>query len=239
MEVTTTKADAQDLVIEQVDADIEATSSTTTLKKPIKPTPIYDFFKRATDLFCSFLAIIILSPIFLIISIIVKCTSKGPVFFKHTRVGKHGKPINILKFRSMVQNSEELIKKFTPEQMEEYKKNFKLENDPRVTKIGNILRKTSLDELPQLINILKSDISIVGPRPIMEKETLLYGENRDLLLSVKPGLTGNWAANGRSTVDYQTRIKLELEYIEKRSYWFDVKLIFKTIISVFKKEGAL
>lgn len=206
--------------------------------KYVANKPVYDFVKRFADIICSAIAIILLSPFFIIISIAIKATSKGPVIFVHNRVGKNGKKIGIYKFRSMVMNAEELIEKFTPEQKEEFKKNFKLENDPRITKIGKFLRKTSLDELPQLFNILKGDLSIVGPRPIMEVETKIYGKYKDMLLSVKPGLTGFWAANGRSDTSYKRRRAMEIYYVKNRSLLFDIKIIFKTVISVFKGEGA-
>lgn len=201
--------------------------------------PVYDFFKRIFDIICSSVALIILSPVFLILAAAIKITDKGPVFFTHRRVGKDGKPINIYKFRSMVTNAEDLIKQFTPEQKAEYERNFKLENDPRVTKVGKFMRRTSLDELPQLFNILKGDISIVGPRPVMEVETEIYGNYRDMLLSVKPGLTGFWAANGRSCTTYTRRRAMEICYIKNRSVCFDLKIILKTITSVFKGEGAV
>lgn len=206
--------------------------------KQIVNKPVYDFIKRFADIVCSAIAIVLLSPFFIIISIAIKATSEGPVIFVHQRVGKNGKKIGIYKFRSMVMNAEELIKNFTPEQKEEFKKNFKLENDPRVTKIGKFLRKTSLDELPQLFNILKGDLSIVGPRPIVEVETEIYGEYKNMLLSVKPGLTGFWAANGRSDTSYKRRRAMEIYYVKNRSLLFDIKIIFKTVISVFKGEGA-
>ena len=206
--------------------------------KYVANKPVYDFVKRFADIICSAIAIILLSPFFIIISIAIKATSKGPVIFVHNRVGKNGKKIGIYKFRSMVMNAEELIEKFTPEQKEEFKKNFKLKNDPRITKIGKFLRKTSLDELPQLFNILKGDLSIVGPRPIMEVETKIYGKYKDMLLSVKPGLTGFWAANGRSDTSYKRRRAMEIYYVKNRSLLFDIKIIFKTVISVFKGEGA-
>ena len=120
-----------------------------------------------------------------------------------------------------------------------YERNFKLENDPRVTRVGKFMRKTSLDELPQLFNILKGDISVVGPRPVMEVETEIYGNYRDMLLSVKPGLTGFWAANGRSCTTYTRRRAMEICYIKNRSVCFDLKIILKTITSVFKGEGAV
>lgn len=205
----------------------------------IKKKPVYDFFKRIFDIVCSLIALIILSPVFLIMAILVKTTSEGPAFFAHKRVGKNGKEIKIYKFRSMVTNAEELIKQFTPEQKAEYEKNFKLENDPRITKVGKFMRKTSLDELPQLLNILKGDISIVGPRPVTEVETEIYGNYRDMLLSVKPGLTGFWAANGRSDTTYTRRRAMEIYYVKNRSLWLDIKIIFKTFASVFKGEGAV
>ena len=205
----------------------------------VKPKPIYDFVKRVFDIVWSLIGLIVLSPVFIILSILVKTTSEGPVFFAHKRVGKGGKTIKIYKFRSMVTNAEELIKQFTPEQKAEYEKNFKLENDPRITKVGNFMRKTSLDELPQLINILKGDISIVGPRPVMDVETKIYGNYRNMLLSVKPGLTGFWAANGRSHTTYTRRRAMEIYYVKNRSVLLDLKIIFKTFLSVFKREGAV
>lgn len=205
----------------------------------VKPKPIYDFVKRVFDIVCSLIGLIVLSPVFIIISILIKTTSEGPVFFAHKRVGKGGKTIKIYKFRSMVTNAEELIKQFTPEQKAEYERNFKLENDPRVTKVGKFMRKTSLDELPQLINILKGDISVVGPRPVMDVETQIYGNYRNMLLSVKPGLTGFWAANGRSHTTYTRRRAMEIYYVKNRSVLLDLKIIFKTFISVFKREGAV
>ena len=194
--------------------------------------PVYDFFKRIFDIICSSAALIILSPVFLILTVAIKTTDKGPVFFTHRRVGKDGKPLNIYKFRSMVTNAEDLIKQFTPEQKAEYERNFKLED-------GKFMRRTSLDELPQLFNILKGDLSIVGPRPVMEVETEIYGNYRDMLLSVKPGLTGFWAANGRSCTTYTRRRAMEICYIKNRSVCFDLKIILKTITSVFKGEGAV
>ncbi len=158
----------------------------------LKEINIYKYIKRVVDFTLSLIGLIVLSPIFLVIAIFIKKESDGPVFFKHKRIGKNGKEIYIYKFRSMVTNAEELIKKFTPEQMKEFKENFKLENDPRITKIGKFLRKTSLDELPQLINILKGELSIIGPRPVIKEELEKYGNNKEKFLSVMPGLTGYW-----------------------------------------------
>lgn len=199
----------------------------------------YINIKRVIDLFLSLVALILLLPLIGLIALVIKLDSDGPVFFKHTRIGKDGKIIKIYKFRTMVTNAEELIKKFTPEQLEEYKKNFKLENDPRVTKVGKVLRKTSLDELPQLLNIIKGDLALIGPRPVVKDELEKYGDNASKFLSVTPGLTGNWAANGRSCTSYEDRMKMELWYVDNISLKTDIKIFFKTIIAVIKKEGAV
>ena len=197
-----------------------------------KRKPIYDFFKRTVDILLSSISLLLLSWLFLVIAILIKCDDGGPVFFAHKRVGRKGKDIHILKFRSMVVNADELISELTEEQMKEYKENFKIKDDPRVTKIGKFLRKTCLDELPQLINLFKGDITLIGPRPILEEETQLYGEHRNLLLQIKPGITGVWAAYGRGIVPYAERIKMELYYVCKRSVGLDIKLFVKTLASV-------
>lgn len=199
---------------------------------------VYIKIKRLIDVILASVALILLSPLFAIIAIAIKIDSKGPVFFAHKRIGKNGKIIKLYKFRSMVINAEELIKSFTPEQMREYKENYKLTNDPRITKVGKFLRKTSLDELPQLINIINGDLSIIGPRPVVADELEKYGVNKDKFLSVTPGLTGYWAANGRSNTTYEQRMEMELYYIDNLSLKMDIKVFFKTILSVLKKEGA-
>lgn len=204
----------------------------------IKQKPVYDFFKRCFDIFCSLLALILLSPFFFLICIAIKLDSKGKAIFTHKRVGKNGKDIYIYKFRSMHANADELMKNFTPEQKAEFQTNFKLQNDPRITKVGNLLRKTSLDEFPQLLNVLKGDLSLVGPRPVLDVETRLYGNYRDMFLSVKPGLTGFWAANGRSNISYRRRKAMEIYYVKNRSFLLDIKIIFMTVVSVFSRQGA-
>lgn len=200
---------------------------------------IYLNIKRILDVVISSIALVILSPIFLILAILIKIDSKGPVFFKHTRIGKNGKIFKMYKFRTMYDNAEDMIKEFTPEQMKEWKENYKLTNDPRITKIGKFLRKTSIDEVPQLINILKGDLSLIGPRPVIEEELEKYEENKEKFLSVKPGLTGYWAANGRSNTSYDERMKMELYYVDNMSFKLDIKIFLKTILSVVKKEGAM
>lgn len=200
---------------------------------------VYKSIKRIIDIILSCIGLIVLSPVFLIVAIAIKLDSKGPVFFLHSRLGKNGKTIKIYKFRTMCDHAEDMIKNFTEEQKREFQENYKLVNDPRITKVGNFLRKTSLDEIPQMLNILKGDLSIIGPRPIIEEEIEKYGPNKAKFLSVKPGLTGYWQANGRSNTSYEDRIKMELYYVDNMSLWLDIKLFFKTILVVIRKDGAV
>lgn len=223
---------------ENATQDISNLSTKTYTEVLTKKKP-YKAIKRLIDVILSSIALVVLSPIFAIIALAIKLESKGPVFFKHTRIGKNGKIIKIYKFRTMVENAEELIKKFTPEQMKEYKENYKLTNDPRITKVGGLLRKTSLDELPQLVNIIKGELSIIGPRPVVQDELEKYGPNAQKFLSVTPGLTGYWAANGRSSTTYEERMEMELYYVDNMSLLLDLKVFFKTFGAVIKREGAM
>ena len=200
---------------------------------------MYRLIKRIFDFILSLIGIAIMSPLFLIISIMIKCDTKGPVFFKQRRIGLDGKPLYIYKFRTMVTNAEDLIASFTPEQKKEWEESYKLKDDPRITRVGKILRKTSLDELPQLINIIKGEMSIIGPRPVVEEELSWYGNDVDLVLSVKPGLTGWWAVNGRSEVPYPKRCDLELYYVKNASLALDVRILLGTLKVVFSQRGAL
>ena len=200
---------------------------------------LYSITKKIMDLVLSFIGLILLIPVFLILAILVKLDSKGPVFYAHTRKGKNRSDIKIYKFRTMYSNSDEIFESFSDEQKEEYYKNFKLDNDPRVTKIGDFLRRTSLDEIPQVANVLKGDLSLVGPRPIVEKEICKYGQYADKLFSVIPGITGYWQSHGRSDTSYEERIEMDMYYIDNRSILLDIKIMFKTVISVIKKEGAV
>ena len=209
----------------------------------INNNKLYLFLKRTMDVCASFLGLVILALPLLVIGLIVKLTSKGPVLFKDKRVGKDRKEITIYKFRSMYIDAEENIDKYlTPEQKEKWLTERKLDNDPRITPIGRFLRKTSIDELPQLVNILRGDISIVGPRPITENElTQNYTENEiNILLSSRPGLTGYWQVSGRSNVSYESRERqrLEIEYFTKRGFWFDIGIIIKTVFVVLGRKGA-
>ncbi|CDB75878.1 MULTISPECIES: sugar transferase [Clostridia] len=200
---------------------------------------VYLAIKRLIDIIGSLIGIILLSPIYIIIAILIKFDSPGKIVFGHTRKGKGGKDIKVYKFRTMYSNANEIFESFTSEQKEEYYKNFKLDNDPRVTKLGGFLRKTSLDELPQLFNILKGDMTIIGPRPIVEKEISKYGNKAEKLFSVVPGLAGYWQANGRSDTTYEERVEMDMYYIDNMSFYLDVKILFQTAISVLKGEGAI
>lgn len=199
---------------------------------------VYLLFKRAFDFLVSLVALIVLSPVFLLVALAVKLSSSGPVIYKQHRIGMHGKDIYLYKFRSMVKNADALIQSFTPEQKKEYFENYKLEHDPRITPIGSFLRKSSLDELPQLVNILKGEMSFIGPRPVVKAELAKYEENKEKFLSVKPGLTGYWATHGRSDISYEERMKLELYYVDHASLWLDIKIFFLTCVTVFTHEGA-
>lgn len=202
--------------------------------------PFYECIKRIFDLVVSLVAVIVLSPILLLIALAIRLEDRGPILYRAQRVGRGGKPITVYKFRSMRMNADRLEDMLTPEELEEYKKNFKLEHDPRITKVGAFLRKTSLDELPQLFNILSGTLSLVGPRPVLQEETELYGDKRNVLLSCKPGLTGLWQVSGRSNVTYENgrRQALELQYVSQRSLWLDIKILFWTVGAVVRMDGA-
>ncbi|MGN9065939.1 sugar transferase [Ligilactobacillus agilis] len=202
---------------------------------------MYCFIKRLIDIIVSIIALIFVAPITLIILVIDSFgDNKGPVFYKQRRIGKNHKPFYIYKYRSMVVDAEKKLKE-NPRLYEKYVENsYKLppDEDPRITKFGHFLRKSSLDELPQFLNILKGDMTLIGPRPVVEPELEVYGNRVDKFLSVTPGAMGYWQASGRSSIGYPERCELELYYVDHASLWFDCKILFKNIISIFKAEGA-
>jgi lipopolysaccharide/colanic/teichoic acid biosynthesis glycosyltransferase len=206
----------------------------------VQKKPVYTFFKRIFDLVFSMVAVVVFSPLLLVVSICIVAEDGFPVLYRPTRVGYLGKPIVVYKFRSMKNNADRLEETLTPEQLEEYKRNYKLEQDPRITKVGAFLRKTSMDELPQLFNIISGKLSLVGPRPVLQEETELYGDERELLLSCKPGLTGLWQAKGRSNVTYEdgARQALELKYVRERGFLLDLKILVWTVGAVVRMDGA-
>ena len=195
--------------------------------------------KRIFDFVLALFALVICIIPIIIIAIVIKIDSKGPVLYSHHRIGKNGKDLPLLKFRSMYINAEEMIDDFSPEQKKEWESNFKLKDDPRITRVGQFLRKSSLDELPQLINILKGELSIVGPRPVVQEELEKYGENKDSFLSVTPGLTGYWQAYARSTCTYEQRMEMELWYVENANLGLDIKIVFATFGAVLRGRGAV
>ena len=197
----------------------------------------YEAIKRLIDIICSFVGILVLSPLFIIIAIIVKFTSKGPIFFSQKRVGRNGKEFDMYKFRSMVVNAEELKEKLAA-QNEMSGPMFKMKDDPRVTKVGKFIRKTSLDELPQLWNVLKGDMSLVGPRPSLPKEVAQFDEWMYKRLEVKPGLTCYWQVSGRNNIDFEDWMKLDIRYVEEKNLWIDIKLICKTVFVLFGDKNA-
>lgn len=222
--------------------DMDGTSVSTTIEENKNSSKMYLYLtiKRLFDIIISGISLILLSPLFLIIGIMIKVDSKGKVFYRHKRIGKNGEYIYLYKFRSMYSDSKERLEEMLkdPEIRREWEDNYKLRHDPRITKVGNILRKTSLDELPQLLNILMGDMSIVGPRPVIDSEIEKYGDLKEYFLSVTPGLTGWWACNGRSSTNYDDRKRLELYYIQHRGIMLDLKIIFKTFTAVLKRDGA-
>ncbi len=202
----------------------------------------YFFVKRNFDILVSILGLIILVPIYFITKISYVITGDyHSVLYKQKRIGKNGKIIYIFKLRSMIYNADDVLKQLLaiPVYREEWERNQKLENDPRITKVGKFLRKTSLDELPQFINVFKGDMSLIGPRPLVEGELDAHGGNHQLYESVKPGISGWWAANGRSATTYEKRLELEYYYCENCSLWLDVKCIYLTIYAVVFKKGVM
>lgn len=197
----------------------------------------YDITKRGIDFLCSFLGVIILSPVFIIVALLIKIDSKGPVIFKQERVGLRGKTFYMYKFRSMVVNAEELKDKLH-EKNEMSGPMFKMKEDPRITKVGKFIRKTSIDELPQLVNVLKGEMSLVGPRPSLPKEVNEFESWMLKRLEVKPGLTCYWQVQGRNDIGFEDWMRLDCKYVEDRCTLLDLKLIFKTFFVLFGDEHA-
>lgn len=198
----------------------------------------YIVSKRIIDIIGSLAGLIFLSPLFLIVSILIKLEDpKGKVFFSQERNGKYPGTFKMYKFRSMVHNAEELLEKLK-DQNEQTGPVFKMKEDPRITRVGKFIRKTSIDELPQLFNVLRGDMSLVGPRPPIPREVEQYTTYQMQRLGVKPGLTCLWQVGGRNSVDFDGWVELDIEYIQKRSLWLDIKLIIKTVFVLFGDRNA-
>ncbi|NPV90423.1 MAG: undecaprenyl-phosphate galactose phosphotransferase WbaP [Firmicutes bacterium] len=203
--------------------------------------PLNMLIKRLFDIIVGFSIFIFLFPVLLLISLMIKIDTRGPMGFSHKRVGKGGKEFNCYKFRTMATNSQEILQRLLetdPEIKKEWEENFKLKDDPRVTRVGKILRRTSLDELPQILNVLKGEMSLVGPRPIVMDEVPKFGKYAPDYFMVLPGITGLWGVSGRSDIEYNERVQMEAWYVRNWSLWLDITLLFKTVGVVLGKKGA-
>ncbi|MDD9148989.1 sugar transferase [Sporolactobacillus sp. CQH2019] len=208
------------------------------LNEKLKKQKIYELAKRIFDLCLAFIGLIFLLPAFLIVSLLIKWDDPhGRVFFRQIRVGKDGREFYIYKFRSMVANAEQMLNSLA-DQNEATGAMFKMKKDPRVTRVGRVLRKTSIDELPQLVNVLKGEMSLVGPRPPLPREVEQYSGYELQRLLVKPGCTGLWQVSGRSNLGFDQMVKLDLQYIRQRSMANDFKLILKTLIQLLGSKNA-
>ncbi len=192
----------------------------------------YKIFKRGFDIFFSLLVIVIGSPIFLLIAILIKFSSRGPIFYYHKRVGKNFKTFYCIKFRTMHPEADDILENLLDSNeliKHEYEKTHKIKNDPRITRIGKFLRKTSLDELPQFLNVLKLEMSVIGPRPIVEKEIIKYDVSISKVLSIKPGITGLWQVSGRNNLSYKKRVFLDCIYVDQFNLLMDLRIIIRTL----------
>ncbi len=206
-----------------------------------KNPPVGGLLKRILDLIIATTALVMAAPVMIVVALLIKMTAGGPAVFSHSRVGFGGKPFSCYKFRSMVANSEDVLKSYleaNPNIRMEWEKTHKIRNDPRVTFLGRMLRKSSLDELPQLYNIIRGDMSCVGPRPIVKEELLRYGDHVGEYLRTRPGLTGLWQVSGRSSMDYANRVALDSQYVRNWSVWFDIAILFRTIFAVMRFDRA-
>ncbi|WP_374455864.1 sugar transferase [Bacillus thuringiensis] len=206
-----------------------------------KRSTSYIFIKRALDIIGAIIGLVIFSPFFIVIPLLFLIgENRGPIFFKQVRIGEKGKEFRIYKFRTMIVNAEEKLKKNKKLYKKYLENNYKLEphEDPRITRLGQFLRKTSLDEIPQFLNVLKGEMSLVGPRPVVVEELEEYQEKVHEFLSVKPGVTGYWQVSGRSDVGYPERVDLELYYVYNASIWFDIKILLLTVKNVLLSKGA-
>ena len=198
---------------------------------------VYQLSKRALDICVALVLLVMALPVLLVVAVFVKLTSRGPVFFAHRRLGHNGNEFDCLKFRTMIADAEERLKR-DANLRQQFEEKFKLDDDPRITPLGRFLRRTSLDELPQLLHVLTGEMSLVGPRPIVQNELSKYSIYANKLLSVKPGLSGLWQVCGRSDTTYPQRVMMDMHYIDHRSFTLDLQLLLLTATAVVKKTGA-
>jgi Undecaprenyl-phosphate galactose phosphotransferase WbaP len=210
--------------------------------QPVRPRDRYrglslgalngEFIKRLFDIVFSLAVLILFAPVYLLLAVLILSSSPGPVFYVQERVGTNRKLFNCLKFRTMVQNADEVLVQIMekhPHIRQEFEDNFKLKHDPRITWIGKLLRVTSLDEFPQFWNVLKGDMSVVGPRPLVEEELPKYGRYMDKILTIRPGITGLWQVSGRNDIPYPRRVQIDLYYVNAKNFWMDLWIIIKTV----------
>nr|WP_274631334.1 sugar transferase [Mesorhizobium shangrilense] len=230
------------LVEQQMKPAPRLANSTERLRSVSKTQPpIGGVFKRGFDIIGVSAGILLLSPLFLMLAMLVKFSDGGRVFYGHSRIGRNRQVFQCLKFRTMVENGDEVLAAHfarNPQSREEWLATRKLQNDPRVTRVGAVLRRLSLDELPQMFNILRGDMSIVGPRPVVMDELELYGTAAAYYLNSRPGLTGLWQVSGRNDVSYDARVAFDRHYVENWSFFFDLKIIVKTVPAVFSSRGS-
>ncbi len=201
-----------------------------------------EFFKRLFDIFFSLSVLILFAPVYLILALLIALSSPGSVFYVQERVGKNRKLFGCIKFRTMVDNADEMFAQMmetSPHLRQEFQDNFKLKHDPRITWIGRFLRVTSLDEFPQFWNVLKGDMSVVGPRPLVVEELHKYGRHMDKVLTIRPGITGLWQVSGRNDIPYPRRVQMDLYYVNFKNFWIDLWIVTKTIgVVIFPKNNG-
>lgn len=201
-----------------------------------------EFFKRLFDILFSLSVLILFAPVYLLLALSIALSSSGPIFYVQERVGKNRKMFYCLKFRTMVENADDILLEImekSPHLRQEFEDNFKLKQDPRITWIGRFLRMTSLDEFPQFWNVLKGDMSVVGPRPLVEEELPRYGRHINKILTIRPGITGLWQVSGRNDIPYPRRVQIDLFYANDKNLWMDMWIVFKTIgVVIFPKNNG-
>jgi Undecaprenyl-phosphate galactose phosphotransferase WbaP len=201
-----------------------------------------EFFKRLFDILFSLSVLILFAPVYLLLALSIALSSSGPIFYVQERVGKNRKMFYCLKFRTMVENADDILLEImekSPHLRQEFEDNFKLKQDPRITWIGRFLRMTSLDEFPQFWNVLKGDMSVVGPRPLVEEELPRYGHHINKILTIRPGITGLWQVSGRNDIPYPRRVQIDLYYANDKNLWMDMWIVFKTIgVVIFPKNNG-
>lgn len=216
-------------------------------KKTPSPKPFEsingEFTKRLFDIAFSLFMLVAFSPVYLLLALLIAISSEGPIFYIQERVGKNYKRFNCIKFRTMVSNADEILVQMmqtSPQLRQEFESNFKLKHDPRITLIGRFLRITSLDEFPQFWNVLMGDMSVVGPRPLVEEELPKYGCHIEQILTIRPGITGLWQVSGRNDIPYPRRVQIDLHYVKFRTFWLDLWIVLKTVgvVVIPKDNGA-